>query len=48
MLFSLKKFFDVHPIFQSNEIDKVNLKKIFQKNKFFIIKNFYDEKNKKS
>ena len=44
MLFSIKKFFDIPPVFQSNEIDKVNLKKVFQKNGFFIIKNFYDEK----
>ena len=47
MLFSIKKFFDIPPVFQSNEIDKVNLKKVFQKNDFFIIKNFYNEKKQK-
>ena len=46
MLFSIKKFFHVPLIFQTYEIKKVNLKKIFQKNSFFYIKNFCEEINK--
>ena len=44
MFFSIKKFLDFSPIIEINELSNTDLKSIFQKNGFFIIKNFYDYK----
>jgi ectoine hydroxylase-related dioxygenase (phytanoyl-CoA dioxygenase family) len=44
MFFSIKKFLDFSPIIEINELSNIDLKRIFQKNGFFIIKNFYDYK----